>query len=93
MNTISSLSLGQNAVISRLNLSGRKRQHIEDLGFAPGSFICPLHRGPCGDPTAYSVMGAVVALRKEDASRIFCVPCDKNEPCLCGQSCEGRILF
>ena len=74
MNTISSLSLGQNAVISDLHLVGRQRQHMEDLGFLPGALIKPLHRGPSGDPTAYSVMGAVIALRQEDASQILCTP-------------------
>ncbi len=74
MNSISTLALGQKAVISQLECSGRLRQHIEDLGFVPGTAIRPLHRSPAGDPTAYDVMGAVVALRKDDACRILCHP-------------------
>lgn len=92
MNTISSLALGQSAVISRLKLSGRQRQHMEDLGFVPGAPVCPLHRGPSGDPTAYSVMGAVIALRREDASQILCVPCEENQTPPHGCPCEGRAL-
>ena len=72
MNTISSLALGQEAIISQLQLSGRQKQHMEDLGFVPGASVRPLHRSPSGDPTAYSIMGAVIALRQEDARHILC---------------------
>ncbi len=91
MNTISSLPLGQSAVISDLRLIGRQRQHMEDLGFLPGALIKPLHRGPSGDPTAYSVMGAVVALRREDASQILCTPCSKKQVSASSIPDEGRV--
>ena len=72
MRNITQLALGQKAVISSLSCTGRQRQHMEDLGFIPGTIVRPLHHSPSGDPTAYQVMGAVIALRRSDASRISC---------------------
>ena len=76
MHTIETLPLGQEAVISRLCCTGRQRQHMEDLGFVPGTSVRPLYRSPSGDPTAYAVMGAVIALRSADARLVFCTPCE-----------------
>ena len=74
MNSISNLSPGQEATISKIHLSGRQRQHVEDLGFVPGASIHALYRSPGGDPPAYSIAGSVIALRREDACHILCNP-------------------
>lgn len=44
------------------------------LGFVPGNVITPRFRAPFGDPTAYEVCGALVALRQEDASSLMVYP-------------------
>jgi len=49
-----------------------------DLGFVPGAIVKALHRSPAGDPTAYYIMGAVIALRDEDASKIIIRSLDKQ---------------
>lgn len=41
-----------------------------DLGFVPGAQVECLGRSPLGDPAAYRVRGAVVALRRRDAQLI-----------------------
>jgi ferrous iron transport protein A len=41
-----------------------------DLGFIPGSRVEALRRSPLGDPVAYRIRGAVIALRRADAGRI-----------------------
>lgn len=73
------LPLGTSAVVSCLDAKGRSLRHMEDLGFIPGVCVKALHRAPAGDPTAYTVMGAVIALRREDASRILCRPVSQSE--------------
>ena len=73
------LPLGTTAVGSSLDAEGRNLRHMEDLGFIPGACIRALHRAPAGDPTAYTVMGAVIALRRKDASRILCRPVSQSE--------------
>ena len=62
--------LGQTGFVNELIISGDTRRRLMDLGFLPGTKIVPLFRGPSGDPTAYRVLGAVIALRAELASRI-----------------------
>ena len=78
MRNITQLALGQEAVISSLSCTGRQRHHMEDLGFIPGTIVRPLHHSPSGDPTAYQVMGAVIALRSSDASQISCKPLTRS---------------
>lgn len=40
------------------------RQRLLDLGFVPGTRVEVLFASPLGDPVAYRVEGAVVALRR-----------------------------
>jgi len=65
--TLADLSEGASARICSLRFSGAQRQRMLDLGFIPGSKICVLQTAPLGDPTAYSIRGSVIALRKRDA--------------------------
>lgn len=69
--TLASLSLDQKAYIDHLNLGGELRRRLMDLGFSAGNTVTPLFRSPLGDPTAYRVMGTVIALRLEDAKQIY----------------------
>jgi Fe2+ transport system protein FeoA len=41
-----------------------------DLGLLPGAAIEVALENPLGDPTAYRVRGAVIALRREQAQQI-----------------------
>ena len=41
-----------------------------DLGILPGTVIEMEMTSPSGDPTAYRVRGAAIALRKEQAGQI-----------------------
>lgn len=43
-------------------------------GIYPGNKIKLLFASPSGNPHAYEVMGAVLALRKEDAGKILVTP-------------------
>jgi len=65
------LPLGHKAVIEGLTAEGTNRRRMLELGLIQGSSVEALHRSPSGDPTAYSIMGAVIALRNEDAEKIL----------------------
>ena len=41
------------------------------MGLVTGSIVRCLGRSPLGDPAAYDVCGAVLALRDDDARSIF----------------------
>ncbi|MCM1578825.1 MAG: ferrous iron transport protein A [Ruminococcus sp.] len=69
--TLSSLREGQRARVTRLDIEGSMRRRLMDMGLTPGTSVICLHRSPAGDPIAYFIRGAVIALRKEDTSRIL----------------------
>ncbi|MCA9425525.1 MAG: ferrous iron transport protein A, partial [Candidatus Omnitrophica bacterium] len=67
---LSSLPVGETAVVSRIHTDGLLRRRLLDLGFVPSTRVESVRRSPGGDPTIYRVRGAKVALRKSDAKLI-----------------------
>ncbi len=67
---LSELPEGMYARVHALRLSGDIRRRLQDLGFVVGTKVRCLQRAPAGDPTAYFIRGAVIALRKHDTSQI-----------------------
>ena len=57
--------------VSRLLSSGSMRRRLLDIGLIEGTDVECLQRSPAGDPVAYLIRGAVIALRAEDASQIL----------------------
>lgn len=53
---------------------GAERRRLLDLGFVPGSVVEASLQSPAGDPMAYQVRGALVALRREQARFIRIAP-------------------
>ena len=53
-----------------LRLSGGIRRRLQDLGLVAGTQVTCIQRAAAGDPTAYLIRGAVIALREADASQI-----------------------
>ena len=47
------------------------RERLFGLGVNRGAVMVRLFEAPCGDPTAFSVRGTVVALRRSDCERII----------------------
>ena len=68
--TLDRLEAGRAATISRLLASGDEGLRLMELGFIPGRTVSALQAAPWGDPVAYGVCGAVIALRRSDASQI-----------------------
>lgn len=69
--SLNNLPVGKRAMVSSLTASGIERRRMVDLGLVNGASIEALHKSPSGDPTAYFIMGAVIALRDEDAKKIL----------------------
>ena len=57
--------------IHRLQLEDQARKRLLHIGFAPGVQVTPIRRSPSGDPIAYSVSGALVAIRQEQADKVM----------------------
>ena len=44
---------------------------LEDIGLVPGTKVTCLQKSPLGDPVAFRIRGAVIALRSDDAAGII----------------------
>ncbi|NOX60658.1 MAG: hypothetical protein GXP42_01715 [Chloroflexi bacterium] len=69
---LSSLEIGELAEVVGISRACRssERRRLMDLGIVPGTRIEVAFRSPSGDPTAYLVRDALIALRKEQADMI-----------------------
>lgn len=65
------LPVGGSSKILELSSACRMRRRLLDLGFARGTIVHCVQMAPAGDPIAYCVKGAIIALRKEDAKYIL----------------------
>lgn len=62
---------GQRAVVSELQSTGSMRRRLLDIGLIKDTTVECLGRSPGGDPAAFMVRGAVIAIRSEDCKDIL----------------------
>ncbi len=69
---LSSLPIGEEAAIVGLSplCRGLERNRLLDLGVVPGTTVTAELKNPSGNPVAYRIRGACIALRREQAERI-----------------------
>lgn len=67
MKKLSELKVGEEAVIAEMMTVNRR---LKDMGLVVGTKTKCLLKSPLGDPAAYRVRGAVVAIRNDDACKI-----------------------
>lgn len=67
-----SLAPGQKGEVIELSsqIRGAERRRMLDLGILPGTIIVAEMDSPNGDPTAYRIRGALIALRDDQANLI-----------------------
>ena len=70
MTTLNKISTGEFAVIVAVDTQISLKQRLYDIGLVPGTKIKVVHQSPSGNPRAYLVRGAVIALRNCDAKKI-----------------------
>lgn len=68
--TLRSLRPGERGRVHAMRVTGPMRRRLRELGLVEGAELRCLGRSPLGDPTAYSLYGAVLALRDADSARI-----------------------
>ncbi|QXM06404.1 FeoA family protein [Crassaminicella indica] len=71
---LSTLSVGTAGRVSDLITTGLSRRRMLDLGLVPGTVVSVIRKSPLGDPVAYNIRGAIIALRGEEASLILVKP-------------------
>jgi len=65
------LPIGSFGKVKKLIAEGSSRRRLLDLGLICDTTVESLQKSPAGDPIAYQIRGAVIALRKEEASKIL----------------------
>ncbi len=68
------LPVGGQGTVLRLDTPNPLRRRLLDLGLTPGATITCVGRSPGGDPSAYEICHAVVAIRRRDAAYIYIHP-------------------
>lgn len=68
--TLSALPLGESAYVTRISAHPAMEGRLTDLGLIPGTQVTCMARSPAGDPCAYLIRGALIALRRTDAEGI-----------------------
>lgn len=63
--------IGSFSKVKDLTADGSSRRRMLDLGLVYNTEVESLRRSPSGDPIAYQIRGAVIALRSEEASKIL----------------------
>ncbi|NIR45802.1 MAG: hypothetical protein GWN99_15320 [Gemmatimonadetes bacterium] len=74
---LSSLKPGESGRVLALRSEGFERRRLLDLGLTPGTEVECAYPGPLGEPMAYRVRGATVALRREQGDQIEIEPLDE----------------
>ncbi len=69
---LAQLPVGGRGKVISLQAEGLIRSRLLDLGLIPDTVVEVIRRSPAGDPVAYGIRGAVIALRSE-VSRLITV--------------------
>ena len=69
--SLNTLRVGESALVSHIEAEPAMRRRLLDMGLIEGTRVSCLQKSPAGDPVAYLIRGAVVALRSEDSSQIL----------------------
>jgi ferrous iron transport protein A len=68
---LNQLPVGRRANVTTLTADGPTRRRMLDLGIIDGTEIEPLYKNPSGNPVAYLIRGAVIALRSDASEKIM----------------------
>ena len=69
--SLNSLRVGQSVRVSHIEAEPAMRRRLLDIGLIPGTRVTCTAVSPAGDPAAYLIRGAVIALRGRDAGGVY----------------------
>lgn len=61
---------GESAFVREVCADAAMARRLLDLGLIPGTRVTCMGKSPAGDPAAYLIRGAVIALRRADAAGV-----------------------
>lgn len=68
---LNGIDVGEYAEIAELLTKGNMRRRLLDIGLTPDTMVECVGKSPAGDPKAFLIRGAVIAIRKEDCDEIL----------------------
>ena len=68
---LNELKVGQRGIVSQLLSDTSMRRRLQDIGLIEGTKVECIQKSPSGDPIAFLIRGAVLALRTEDSSSVL----------------------
>ena len=69
--TLNEIQPGQHGIVRELKTTGSMRRRLLDIGLIENTEVECLGRSPGGDPSAYLIRGAVIAIRSEDCRDVL----------------------
>lgn len=68
--SLNDIKPNEKAVVLSVHLEGNLKRRLLDLGLIENTLVECVGKSPAGDPKAYLIRGAVIALRSEDSKKI-----------------------
>lgn len=75
---LAALGEGESGYVVSVSTHPALKHRLQDLGLIPGTRVTCMARSPAGDPCAYLIRGALIALRQADAREIALRPWDQR---------------
>ena len=69
--TLAALPVGESGYVTEISTRPTMEHRLMDLGLVRGTRVTCVTRSPAGDPGAYLIRGAVIAIRSEDSAKIL----------------------
>ena len=69
--TLWEMEPGEKGIVEKVNCDHSQHRRLLDLGFVNGNEILCVGKSPLGDPKAYQIRGAVIAIRKKEGKNIL----------------------
>jgi len=71
MKSLKDLMPGEGCIINKILTQGSMRRRFMDIGLLENTRVQCVGMSPSGDPKAFLIRGAVIAIRSEDCAEIF----------------------
>lgn len=69
--SLNKINIGDTAAVKKINTCGSLRRRLMDIGLIENTDIECVGKSPLGDPSAYLIRGAVIAIRAQDCADIL----------------------
>lgn len=69
--TLKDAAIGERLLVKRIACSEGILRRLQDIGLVEGTVVECVGIAPLGDPSAFLIRGAVIALRGEDTKKIL----------------------